>query len=96
MHCCIYNPDLPLLQVRLPEVLGNVHGDVEEGQISDGNALTLEADKGKKDEAVWERRRRRRGMTATNKITVPTNKPIRNQQDQTTRVIFNNKTRRVS
>ena len=38
----------------MSEVLGDVHGDVEEGQISDGNALTLEADKGKKDEAVWE------------------------------------------
>jgi hypothetical protein len=48
MHCCIYNPDLLLLQLRLPEVLGDVHGDVEEGQISDGNALTLEADDGKK------------------------------------------------
>ena len=38
----------------MPEVLGDVHGDVEEGQISNGYALTLEADEGKKDEAVWE------------------------------------------
>lgn len=32
-----------LLQTRLPEVLGNVHGDVEKGQVGDGHALTLEA-----------------------------------------------------
>jgi hypothetical protein len=32
-----------LLQTRLPEVLGNVDGDVEKGQVGDGHALTLEA-----------------------------------------------------
>ncbi len=35
----------PLLQVRLPEVLGDVHGNVQEREISDGKALTLEAER---------------------------------------------------
>jgi hypothetical protein len=35
----------PLLQRGLSQVLGDVHGDVEEGEIGDGQALALEAGK---------------------------------------------------
>ncbi len=36
----------PLLQTRLPDVPGDVQGDVEEGEGGDGEALTLEAEGG--------------------------------------------------
>jgi hypothetical protein len=36
---------LPLLQPRLPQVLGDIHGNVEEGEVGDGEALALEAEK---------------------------------------------------
>ena len=36
----------PLLQARLPDVLGDIQRDVEERKIGDGQALALEAEGG--------------------------------------------------
>jgi hypothetical protein len=34
-----------LLQPRLPQILGDIHGNVEEREVGDGEALALEAEK---------------------------------------------------